>query len=309
MSTATQHNPPIIPSAAEPVHRSPRLKALAAWTLVCLALLALYYPALRGQFILDDDIYLTNAPLIQAADGLPRIWFTSEALDYYPVSNTSLWLEWRLWGANPTGYHVTNLLLHVAACLLIWAILRQLAIPGAFLAALLFAVHPLNVESVAWIAQRKGLLALVFFLLSILWYRREEQRRTQELSATGGPAGFQAGNYYWLSFAAFLLAMLSKGSVATLPLVLLLIVGWQRRRLTGWDLLRTAPYWAVAATLTLVNIGCQARLTQAPFRTASFTQRLAGAGAVVWFYLSKALAPIDLVFVYPQWRIQPARLL
>ncbi len=102
---------------------------LAVWALVFVALLALYYPALRGQFILDDDIYLTNAPVIQAADGLPRIWFTSEALDYYPVSNTSLWLEWRLWGTNPTGYHVTNLLLHVAACLLIWAILRRTGDP------------------------------------------------------------------------------------------------------------------------------------------------------------------------------------
>ncbi len=168
-------------------------------------------------------------------------------------------------------------------------------------------MHPLNVESVAWIAQRKGLLALVFFLLSILWYVREEERRAADVSA--GPAGFHAGKYYWLSFLAFVLAMLSKGSVAILPLVLLLIVWWQRRRLTRWDLLRSAPYWAVAAALAAVNIWYQARMTQVPFRTASFSERLAGAGAVVWFYLSKALAPIDLVLVYPQWRIQTARLL
>ncbi len=306
MSTATQHDLPI-PSAAEPVRWCPRLKVLAVWALVFVALLALYYPALRGQFILDDDIYLTNAPVIQAADGLPRIWFTSEALDYYPVSNTSLWLEWRLWGTNPTGYHVTNLLLHVAACVLIWATLRELAIPGAFLAALLFAVHPLNVESVAWIAQRKGLLALVFFLLSILWYVREEQRRAADVNA--GPAGFHVGNYYWLSFLAFVLALLSKGSVAILPLVLLIIVWWQRRRLTRWDLLRSAAYWVVAAALTLANIACQNRGLSESIRPANFSQRLAGAGAVVWFYLAKALAPIDLVLVYPRWRIQTARLL
>ncbi len=308
MSTAAQHNPPI-PLVAEPVRRRPRLKTLAAWALVFVALLALYSPALRGKFILDDDSYLTNAPLIQAADGLYRIWFTSEALDYYPVSNTSLWVEWRLWGLNPLGYHVTNLLLHVAACLLIWAILRQLAIPGAFLAALLFAVHPLNVESVAWIAQRKGLLALVFFLLSILWYVREEQRRTVETNVGGGSARFQVGKYYWYSFAAFVLAALSKGSVVILPLVLLIIVWWQRRRLTRWDLLRSTPYWAVAVILAAVNVWCQHRGLSESIRPVSFTQRLAGAGAVVWFYLAKALAPIDLVFVYPQWRIQTARLL
>ena len=102
------------------------------------------------------------------------MWFTTDPADYWPVANSSLWLEWRLWGMNTTGYHVTNLVLHWIAALLIWAILRRLKVPGAFLAALLFAVHPVNVESVAWISQRKGLLAAVFFLLSILWYVRAE---------------------------------------------------------------------------------------------------------------------------------------
>ncbi len=178
-------------AAAQALGATRRWSLWGGIALIALAACVAYLPALRGQFILDDDIYLTNAPVIRASDGLYRIWCTSQALDYYPVTNTSLWLEWRLWGLNPLGYHVTNLLLHVAACLLIWAILRQLAIPGAFLAALLFAVHPLNVESVAWIAQRKGLLALVFFLLSILWYVREEQRRTGETRVRGGPAGFK----------------------------------------------------------------------------------------------------------------------
>ncbi len=106
-----------------------------------------------------------------------------------------------------------------------------------------------------------------------------------------------------------MLAALSKGSVVILPLVLLIIVWWQRRRLTGWDLLRSAPYWAVAVAVAAVNVWCQHRGLSESIRPVSFTQRLAGAGAAVWFYLSKALAPIDLVFVYPQWRIQTARLL
>ncbi len=100
--------------------------------LIAVASCVAYFPALHGQFLLDDNMYLTDAPLIRAADGLRRFWFTSEALDYYPVSNTSLWVEWRLWGLDPLGYHLTNLLVHIASCLLLWAILRQMAIGGAF---------------------------------------------------------------------------------------------------------------------------------------------------------------------------------
>src|SRR5262249_47046133 len=148
---------------------------------------------------------LTDNPLIKASDGLYRIWCTTEAIDYWPVCNSTLWFEWRLWGLNPTGYHIVNLILHVTAALLIWMILSRLALPGAFLAGLLFAVHPVNVESVAWISQCKSVLAMQFFLLSILAYLHAE---------TPQPSAPAAMRWYWLSLAAFVLAMLSKGSVA-----------------------------------------------------------------------------------------------
>jgi tetratricopeptide (TPR) repeat protein len=267
---------------------------------------AAYLPAVHGGYILDDNYYLTDVALIKAPDGLVRFWFTFDAMDYYPVSNSTLWLEWRLWGMDPTGYHVTNLVLHVAAALLIWTILRKLSVPGAYLAALLFAVHPANVESVAWISQRKGLLAMVFFLLSILWYLLDEDRRNQRSHARPLRLA-NLGRFYWLSLLAFTLAMLSKGSVGFLPIVLLGLVWWQHRRITADDLRRTVPFFLVAVGLTALNVLFQNRSVEA-IREASFAQRLLGAGGAIWFYLYKALWPSELIFVYPQWRIEPRNL-
>src|SRR5437868_3911131 len=110
------------------------------WVLLGVLFIALiatlaYWPALHGGFILDDDLLLTESKLIKAPDGLLRIWFTTEPVDYWPVANSSLWLEWRLWGLDPMGYHITNLVLHIAAALLIWLVLAHLRVAGAFLAA------------------------------------------------------------------------------------------------------------------------------------------------------------------------------
>ncbi len=226
------------------------------------------------------------------------MWFSTEPFDYWPLTNSSFWLEWRLWGMNPVGYHVTNVVLHIAAALLIWLILNSLAIPGAYLAAILFVVHPVNVESVAWIAQRKNTLSMLFFMLSILCYLRgcQPQRTADHESRTT--------RWYWLSLLAFLLAMLSKGSVAILPVLLLGIIWWRCRRITIADCLQLAPFLLIAVVLTGVNIWFQTHGSE-PIRSASFPERLAGAGAILWFYLSKSLLPVNLIFVYPQWHLDP----
>jgi protein O-mannosyl-transferase len=308
---------------------SPRNWLLAAVIFIVVAIA--YWPARSGGFVLDDDLLLTHNATITAPDGLARFWWpwnlpiVDQPIDYWPVSNSTLWLEWRLWGMNPTGYHVTNMLLHTADCLLIWLVLSQLAIPGAWLAALLFAVHPVNVESVAWIAQRKNVLALFFFLLSIVcWLRADKGRgarsegrgRRDEGREAAGIMNSSWCGWYCLSFICFVLAMLSKGSVAILPAMLLLLVWWQRGRITRFDFVRALPFFAVAALLTWINIcfqtqgnlGDQAALHTAAdaIRNVNFLQRLLGAAGVVWFYLEKALVPLQLVFVYPQWDIQPA---
>ncbi len=293
----------------------------AAAAIIIAAVFFAYLPALTGGFVLDDDLMVTENPNVKASDGLCRLWLTTKEQDYWPLTYTAFWIEWRLWGRNPVGYHAFNLILHVVDTLLICIVLRKLSIPGAFLAALIFAVHPVNVESVAWIAQLKNLMAMLFFLFSILWYLKTSRHSPLDLGqrAKGSRARYPAlthcpppmpifYRWYWMSLAAFVLAMLSKGSVAVMPVLLLGIVWWIRP-LTRWDLLRTLPFFAVAFALAAVNVWFQTHGTGEVFRAADFAERILGAGGAIWFYLYKALLPLDLVFIYPMWRIQVADLL
>jgi tetratricopeptide (TPR) repeat protein len=268
-----------------------RWGSLIAVALIIGAALVVYLPGIHGGFILDDDLYLTQNKLIADSDGLYSFWFTTRATDYYPITNTTLWLEWRLWGLNPTGYHVTNAILHAFASLLVYVVLTQLGVPGALLAAVIFAVHPVNIESVAWIAQRKGLLAMVFFLLSVLWYVR-----SQMVSPT-------LNLRYGLSLMAFVLGMLCKSSVTTLPLVLLLLVWW-KRGVTRRDWILIAPFFLLAIVMLRVNVWFQAQSMGDFVRSASWVERLLAAATTVWFYLYKAVCPVGLVFIYPQWNVR-----
>ncbi|MGA2797340.1 MAG: tetratricopeptide repeat protein, partial [Thermoguttaceae bacterium] len=299
------------------------LRALLGAAIILVAALFCYFPSLSGGFLWDDDRLLTESRIIKASDGLHRIWCSTEAVDFWPATNILLWIEWRLWGMNPAGYHVTNLITHVAAAWLIWINLQKLSIPGAFLAALIFAVHPVNVESVAWITQQDNTLAMLFFLISILWYLKGMRRAASKVApgrlkgagretASGiiHPSSFipHPSSFYWLSLTGFALAMLSKGLAAVLPVLLLGIVWW-RRRVTLWDAARTLPFFLVAAALAGVNIWFQTHGSGEVYRTAGFVERLLGAGGVIWFYLYKALLPFDLAYVYPQWEIQSGRVL
>ncbi len=292
---------------------------------IVIAAFLVYLPCLNGRFVMDDDMLLTDNLLMRTQDGLYRFCCTTESLEYYPLTYSFFWIEWRLWGTSPCGYHVTSLILHILESLLIWIILRKLSIPGAFLAAVIFAVHPVNVETAAWIAQRKNITAMLFFLLSILWYFKAvqpadiqtapchlEDNRRETASGSPHPSSFiphpsslipHPSSYYWLSLAAFVLAMLGKGSAAVLP-VLVLVITWWLRPLTRRDLLRTAPFFLIAILLTAVNVWFQTHGGEAITRSADFIQRLLGAGGVVWFYLYKAVLPIDLAFVYRQWHIE-----
>ena len=206
-----------------------------------------------------------------------------------------------MFGNDSRGYHVVNLALHIAAALLVWLILRRLSAPGAYLAALLWAVHPVNVEAVAWIAQQKTLLASVFFFTSIALYLNVAPPPAETFRWT---RAFD-DHWYWASLAAFVLGMLSKGSIASLPIVLLGLVTWQRRTIGSWDVARLMPFLLIALVLTYVNIRFQYHGDGEAIRAAGFLERLLGAAAALWFYLGKALWPVNLIFVYPQWDVRP----
>lgn len=256
---------------------------------IILLTLLVYIPIVQGGFIWDDDLHLTEN-LLTKEDGLYRSWFTGDQPNYWPVTWTVLWAGWQLWGSNPLGYHVINVFLHAAISLLVWRNLFWLRIPGAWLAALVFAVHPVNVQTAAWVTQAKNLLATFFYLLAVLSYLRFEDERTKL--------------WYFSSLLSFIVAALSKTSVVMLPFVLTLCTWWQRGKISREEIIRILPFFAIGGALGINEIFFQySAIGEDIVRSDGFLSRFASAGWVVWFYLYKAIIPLNLNFIYPRWVI------
>ena len=274
---------------------APSLRAVFA---LCLfATLVAYLPSLRGGFLWDDAGHVTN-PELQTWSGLGRIWLEPGVTQqYYPLLHSAFWVEHRLWGDAALGYRLLNVLWHALSACLFVALLRRLAVPGALLAGMLFALHPVAVESVAWIAEQKNTLSTVFYLMAALaWLRFEDDRR---------PAR------YVVAMLWFVAALLTKTVAATLPAALLVVAWWRRGRLS-WrgDVLPLLPWFALGAGLGLftawferTGIGAQG----ADF-SLSWIARVLIAGRVFWFYLHTLVWPADLMFFYPHWPIDPTAL-
>jgi tetratricopeptide (TPR) repeat protein len=275
--------------------QSMNLRIVGAGALIfCVTLLA-YRPVLQSGFLWDDNFHVTQ-PDQQSVEGLKRIWCEVGATQqYYPLLHTAFWVEHQLWGDAVVGYHLTNILLHAAAAWLVVAVVRRLALPGACLAGLIFALHPVCVESVAWISEQKNTLSTVFCLGAALVYLRFDQDRRP--------------SRYFLALGLFVLALLTKTVSATLPAALLVVFWWQRGRL-HWtrDLRPLLPWFGLGAAAGLVTSWVERTFIGAQGADFSLTlfERCLLAGRVIWFYLGKLMWPADLIFIYPRWVIDTA---
>jgi len=272
----------------------------AGVVVIVAACLTAYIPALRAGFIWDDDSYVEDNETLRSADGLRRIWFEPGVThDYYPLTFTTLWLEYHFWQLSPFGYHLNNILLHALNALLLWRLLVRLRIPGAWLAAAVFALHPVHVESVAWITERKNVLSTMFYLLSFHAFLRFNPPQHP------GPNWRRQWPLLVLSLALYLLAMLSKITAVTLPAMFVIVLWWKHSRFRRSDIIAVVPYLLAAVPLFVLAFWTHRHFVRPTGERWDFTflQRCLIAGRVLWFYVGKLIWPATLTFIYPRWHI------
>jgi tetratricopeptide (TPR) repeat protein len=273
---------------------APASRWLWGLLLLCGVIVA-YVPALRGGFVWDDDVYVTHNVLLTAPDGLWRIWFSLDSpSQYFPLVYTSFYFERMLWGLQAAGYHAVNVVLHAANALLLWRLLLRLRIPGAWIGAAIFALHPVQVESVAWITERKNVLMGLFFLLSLrAWVEFIDEKKPNRWW------------YYAMALMSYALALAAKTTACTLPATLLLIL-WLKRTPVGWRRIgQVLPFALLGAGMGLVTVWWERfhQGTRGEYFSIGPMERLLIACRAIWFYIGKFLWPARLTFSYPQWTV------
>ncbi len=294
VSPATESKPTPEKASATGMARS-RLPAwLSAILLVVITVLA-YQPAWHGKPVWDDEPHIARSEL-HSLSGLARTWIEPGATQqYYPLVYSVFWVEHRLWGDSTLGYHLVNILLHAVSALLLVKILLQLGVPGAWLAAAIFALHPVQVESVAWIAELKNTLSGVFYLSSALAYLGFDRTRNRR--------------FYAAALGLFVLGLFSKTVIATLPAALLLVLWWKRGRLS-WKqaVYPLAPFFVVGLAAGLFTAWVERKFIiggEGVGYNFSAVDRCLIAGRALWFYAWKLIYPGNLAFIYPRWEISP----
>src|SRR6266568_5913679 len=323
--------------------RSPFWQRNWLWGLFLIALILIAYARVfNAGFIWDDESHLTQNPCVIGPLGLKEIWTSMRAV-YYPLVLTSFWALHKFAGLTPWPYHLLNVVLHAGSALLLWRVLQQLNIRGAWLGATLWALHPVMVQSVAWVTELKNTQSCFFYLLSILCFlkwqkqprittrgsaaaegdsakhakRRESFRdryRKSDLGLSLASFGVCGGSCCWqlaLSLAFFILATLSKPSVVMLPVVLALCIWWRTRRIRWRDVAALAPFAlisAVASVWTILEQKFHAGAIGAEW-AQTWPERLIIAGRAIWFYLGKLIWPHPLIFIYPRWEINSSQLI
>jgi tetratricopeptide (TPR) repeat protein len=290
--------------------------------------LAAYFPAYDAGFYSDDVSLVVQNERLRTAHGLEEIWSDVRGTDhlYYPLTFTTYWVDYQLWGTNPAGYHTANILLHALNSLLVWVLFRRLRIPGAWFAGAVFALHPVHVESVAWVTERRNTLSAFFYLLAFLAYLAYRPNGGSAFGGGGTAArarplpdaapdaapdnaprtATRRRCAYIASLIFFAAALLSKTATLTLPAAVLVVAWWKRGRLSKSDWVPLLPFFAAAVALSLWTAGLENALVERGgpgWGEYSLVDRFAIAGRAVWFYLGKVLYPVGLSFVYPQWSI------
>jgi len=251
-----------------------------------------YLPAIKADFIWDDDQHVGDKSALTGLDGLRRIWFEIGAVNqYYPVTHSAFWLMFRFWGMIPFGYHLVNVALHALSAVLLWMILRRLAIPGAFLAAAVFALHPVHVESVAWVTELKNCLSGFFYIAAFLVYVRYMEK----------PAGI----FYLLAFILYLLALLSKTVTCSLPAAILLVIWYKKGRIAKSDIMPLVPFFLIGLLAGILTPWVEKEHIGASGQEWHYGlwPRFLIMGRAIWFYAAKLLWPHPLIFNYPRWTI------
>lgn len=271
---------------------------LGVFLIILITLLA-YFPALLGDFVWDDASAIKGNLLIKLNNGIWYIWFSpsfnASEVHYWPLVYTVLWIEYHLWGNNPFGYHLVNLVLHIFNAILVWLILRHLLARWAWLAAMIFAIHPVHVESVAWIIELKDVLSGMFYLLSLLLYLHFVKSKNWYLCG--------------ISLVLFIFALLSKSITVSLPLAILLLLWWKNIEIKKYTIFTLLPFFIIAVIFAIGDVAfCRHQQVDVNMGF-SFIERIIIAGKSLWFYAYKLFIPVHLLPIYPRWNISALSLL